>query len=1497
MFGAFRGSAGERATRQTPARRSGTSRWSSSDGETRDCNSSGPRRSARRVATCCGLPAIAHSRSPLKRLWATRRRTSNNCAISNDIIRTRRRRVVAPSPFKHSKEASPRGHVKDSRRDKLNNPSLSECHARGAGCLESTHSKRGYFASRADPTGKTSSDRQTTTSFGAPLIELCSAISSLTRRNPNRVDQKSEPVIAFSLIHWLAIVLLSWQRFLPIQQADCVLASISPYPNGSVNRTDSLLPKIFQPNLGHHQAEFFNATSGSSQWVPKSALMERRNFGQRIPLRDGDSFMARLMGASNPLNESHPKVIQPTLSGQMQYPDAIKHDYDIISLHKTSPSNENTISRPARARHSNNGTLFTVQSKIRLAANDSSPARPTSETTSDVDYGFGNHRASAANQSAGANEENRRHLIVISGDQDEPIYGKPEHSLAGASVGSAHHEAPGQESLSIGILIRPEASLDAFEEGGQLESAKDYQVVELESPSNSSSRRFPMNESRQLMFYQAASAPRVYTNSSSRVNYTEPDWQASDIEQVIKVKKDDHDIQYENEKKAGGQEELKKGKSDKRVHGERLRDKEEKAHWKKEKHGEEQHKASGKKDAAAEAKWLKDLGHNKHGWKNVYHKEEYANHQKYHDVLRDKNWDNKKAKAEENHHFEKGNKFKDSQRKDFYDKDKHGSKYDYSKGNEWKRYEDEQYDGGQDDDAKEVDDAVQSGEKAHEQGSDWHHAPTPKKHPAQATVQSHVQRDGHSDGSEEPFVGPLEASPSDDEDVIEQMKNKLERLSEAKSISDSGEKYKASPSNFVQGPHLPVLKNQTFQTGSLQADSSAESDNETPDYDNEWNPDSQAAASAGGQLPASPAAFNASHQSINDILKTAKQVNQSTAQGSPEQDRNRNQQDYGGRDDDEEDNENEPDQEIKQPIKDGRKNELRLKLELDLGKSLAGPKETHGNQSGSVAGTGSGYAGGASKRKPKADGNDSAKSWSSREKRPPQAGSNSGWKPRDVNNDVGSARQQEAGYTQDLQRGIENVNPLRGEAQSEHDQLDRGHDRRQASAYGGPRASNKPGGQLRAPASGAGSPRHRKHSALLTGATGPQSSQSGLGGISELKTLAQVMPSRPIFVKHLQMNGGIVLGKLNGVSSNRSSLIERHPAPLRRPVPHPAPFIESMPTGGQPIMSDDMSIETSLANALSDQHEHVLGVPQLHNMNPLSAVQAHAIESLIRQQQVATATRQPVPSNKEFMVLFGNQQAGAGAQAQHQPREARHFGDSQQLMEPAEPNVIFETSASTMDEDRQPYLSDSYQQLHQQQQINSLLFSVIRDDERQLLAPGASPAATEGVLRRPLNNPGMAYQTSGGKHMRPMRARPAIKIPNLLRIASVNYTLLGGAGKGATGGSFGPASVQQTLGRFLRLPRRVFRPTASPQQQPQPDESRLKLMAAEWSPLAQRGGRHLKPFRDFRALRDLAQQQYLLADSVLALDPLMEAGSSQQPKLVGAAYKLAAPNSGHSEAC
>lgn len=1301
---------------------------------------------------------------------------------------------------------------------------------------------------------------------------------------------------SFWLIYWLAIVLLVWQHLLLIKQADC--AMIGQHSNGSVNRTD-LLPKLFQTdNSSRSQAELLSAASGSNQWLPKSALIERRNFGQRLQLGgDGDSFLARLMGSSKPLNGSHPKV----LSGQRGYSEAIKHDYDIISLHKTPSSTNNRV-----FKHSNNGTLFTVQSKIRLAANDSSLPRSTSETTlaNKWNSGFGNQRVNEANRSAGvANEENRRHLIVISSEQgadlDEPIYGQPEHSLAGLTgVGSAQQEAPVQESLSIGIVIRPEANVDAFqEENGQLESAKDYQVVELESPpvSNSSSRRFPMNESSQLLFYQAAS-PRAYANlsaSSSRTNYTEPDWQASDIEQVIKVKKDEHDIQYDNEKKAGGQEELKKGKSAKRIHGERLRDKEEKSHWKNEKHGEEEHKGTGKKDAAAEAKWLKDLGHNKHGWKNVYHKEEYANHQKYHDVLRDKNWDNKKAKAEENHHFEKGNKFNDSQRKDFYDKDKHGSKYDYSKGNEWKRYEDEQYDGGQDDEAKELDGSSQSGEKAHEQSSDWDHPPAAKK--------SHLQRGGQSDGSEEPFVGPPDASESDDEDVIEQMKNKLERLSEAKSISDSGERYKASPSNFIQhSRHSPTLSNQTLQTGSLQTDGSAEGENERPDYDNEWNPDNRGVASASGQPP-SAAAFNASHQSINDILKTAKQANQSTTQGSPvKQQQQQDYRDHYG--DDEDDNENEPDQEIKQPIKDGRKNELRLKLELDLGKSLTGPKETYGNQSGAATlngkaagGTGPGYAGAPLRRKPKAESNDpSAKSWSSREKRPPQA-SNSGWKPRDTGNDAGSTRQQETGYMQDLQRGVENANPMRNGARAEQDQLNqKNHDRRHAGpVFGASRGSqNKPGGQLRAPAAGPGIPRHRKHSALLTGATGPQSS---LGAISELKTLAQVMPSRPIFVKHLQMNGGIVLGKLSGVSSNRSSLIERQPPPLRRPVPQPAPFMDSMPTGGQPIMSDDMSIETSLANALSDQHENVLAMPQLHNMNPLSAIQAHAIDSLIRQQQVATATRQPMPSNKELMVLFGNQQAGRGpAQAQRErPREA-------ELIE-ADPNVIFETSASSMDEERQPYLSDSYQQ-EQQQQINNLLFSVIRDDERQL--SGVAPMAAEGLLRRPLNQPGMMYQPASNKyaHMRPLRARPAIKIPNLLRIASVNYTLLGGgAGKGATSSSFGPASVQQTLGRFLRLPRRVFRPSqpaASLHQQP--DESRLKLVAAEWSPLAQQRGRHLKPFRDFKAMRDLAQQQqqqYLLADSLLALDPLIEAGSSRQPKLVGAAYKLAAaPNSGHNEA-
>lgn len=39
--------------------------------------------------------------------------------------------------------------------------------------------------------------------------------------------------------------------------------------------------------------------------------------------------------------------------------------------------------------------------------------------------------------------------------------------------------------------------------------------------------------------------------------------------------------------------------------------------------------------------WFKDQGHRKHGWKNVYHKEEWGDSKKYHDIFHDRDWKKK----------------------------------------------------------------------------------------------------------------------------------------------------------------------------------------------------------------------------------------------------------------------------------------------------------------------------------------------------------------------------------------------------------------------------------------------------------------------------------------------------------------------------------------------------------------------------------------------------------------------------------------------------------------------------------------------------------------------------------------------------------------------------------------------------------------------------------------------------------------------------------------
>ena len=59
--------------------------------------------------------------------------------------------------------------------------------------------------------------------------------------------------------------------------------------------------------------------------------------------------------------------------------------------------------------------------------------------------------------------------------------------------------------------------------------------------------------------------------------------------------------------------------------------------------------------------WFKDKGHRKHGWKNVYHKEEWGDSKKYHDIFHDRDWKKK---------WNKWDKEKEKKRKEKIEKKK-----------------------------------------------------------------------------------------------------------------------------------------------------------------------------------------------------------------------------------------------------------------------------------------------------------------------------------------------------------------------------------------------------------------------------------------------------------------------------------------------------------------------------------------------------------------------------------------------------------------------------------------------------------------------------------------------------------------------------------------------------------------------------------------------------------------------------------------------------------
>lgn len=849
---------------------------------------------------------------------------------------------------------------------------------------------------------------------------------------------------------------------------------------------------------------------------------------------------------------------------------------------------------------------------------------------------------------------NVSHSIGVSGDSD---------SLADSSdliITPAQHSEwseLAQESRSIGTLMK-------------------------------ANKRHYLNGTRDQLDYQ------VVAPASSRANVVmsnqtdvQPDWQASDIAQVIEAKKQDKGSLL------GSQSELKKGAGEKKSFGEQLKGHEDVGNWKKEKHGEQQVAGDGKKDAKEGNKFIKDLGHNKHGWKNVYHKEEYAQHHKFHDVFRDKDWNNKKAKVNEDYRFLKANKFNDSQAKSYMDKDRHGTKYDYSKGNEWKRYEEDQFENGADDAQKEAD-------KKDEQfdGHRQHH-----QQPASDSSHAHVQQD------EQP-----EERSSADEAVIEQMKNKLEQL------SGSGQNaYAMSPSSNEESIANPVNN----------------SDGSESDYDSDWqNEESNESPS--------------SHLSVNDIVKTAKRTNSKQHQlvrassklGLDSKPRQRDpflgansSSLEADRDDD--DNENEGEQ-VEKPMakQENRKNELRLKLELDLGKSVANERNSKVRRTNLT--------------NPMAlDEKSSSSGWrNSNSTKQRHQNSSSGWRPKEANPTGKGERQSSGGRLDDISvvqaAGGQAGQQVREPANSARAQVGR--------APVGAQVNYEPAANV-----------HKT-----------SSSNASSNPARPISNLAQVLPSRPIFVKHLQMNGGILLGKMSGVSANNRTI------PFESQL-RPAPM----------MMGEDLTVDTSLSNPFGD----LLSLPGASNQFAPYNAQA--------------SDHSP---GREYMLLFGDHSAASEAQSQ--------------LIE-GEPNVIFEAGSSTLDEDRQPYLADAYQQQQQQQIREPQDIEALMSQEQQQFAFLGSPSQYSLNGRPPIQ----VHQQLQHQHLQTTR-HPLMSergLSNLLRLASLNYTnALMNYGP-AIGGSLVNPSRHHGFGRLLRLPR-VFnsRPAANLQSQ----ESAPALSFSKWTP-------------------------------------------------------------------
>lgn len=1130
------------------------------------------------------------------------------------------------------------------------------------------------------------------------------------------------------------------------------------------------------PNLQFNQTLLINSATESTK-NPLQKLNFGRDFGKRIQLNTSssssfDSLFARTILQLNALNNNPTTNLseksnntlldqqrQQKLQEQKVAINVDRRDYETIKL--------TNISQPQRRNFGVISNFFKYHSP-----NFSSPASSILKSNYSLLLNslakFTNRHLMNVTQSIGVSSgDNSTHLGKKSNpDLQQFIINPSNETLETHKSTILTNWIPGrinsQQPLSVATNLNqsnPEinsnSSLSLIVEPDfdlQANDTKDYhQVVALNTnfkvnlntnDTNTNNRPNDLASfvQRQQMLASQASqmVPIKEKKPISRV--IPVDWSASDIEQVIHSKKHDaiesggSDLEGEKAKK-------ETGKEDKRVMGEKLRDHEDLSHWKKEKHGHEEEAGEGKKGAKDGTNFIKDLGHNRHGWKNVYHKEEYAQHQKFHDIFRDKDWNDKKGKVDESYNYKKGQKFNDTQSKDYYDKDKHGTKYDYRKGDEWKRYEDDQYDKSNDEIAESnKDKKISDWELEGHQRQQQQQQPVKHEHDSEpeGVPSQNYDRGGHNHVSSLGIANnQQQVGDSDfgsDDAVIEQMKDKLDSLSEAKNPYAIGEEN--------------ASYNQPIRASTSRDSKTTASNIHDIDYETEipWNAQQRLEVPKTDTANIFSPSSKSSHQSVNEIVEVAKRAN--TKRGNK---LNSNYQaaknpsissgSYRLNNHDAEDYDSDPDSEQQEkPMakQENRKNELRLKLELDLGKSSIGQRSKHKRNQTKI------FA--SSSNKPN-DNNQVDESNGSNANRDKKSNTNQGWRPKDQ-----------------ASRLLTIVNSEKSN-----------NDRHQANDYNkNLRHSYNRNQNLRQPNTKVGLPPinqssdktpvgwnwNKKQYNKFYKQPSINSKNISLSPPPLSNSLSQVLPSRPIFVKHLQMNGGIVLGKVNGLEANKT--IQQQPS--------------------MPMLSEDLTVETSLSSPYGDMVT-LSGLNHVPNMQNL---------------------QHPEPSedDREIMFVFGDHQS-AGDNSQQE-----------QQMVISEPNVILE-AASTMDEDRQPLIGDSLSIAQQQQTINQQQSNT---DIENLMSQ-EQPIRLENMNfepQQPLQQQSNQIMAGSKPKVGSVSKHPLVglqenRLSNLLKFTALNYTnSLPNHDPSIGGGTVAPTTMQQAFNRLLRFPRvfgGISRPT------------------------------------------------------------------------------------------